>query len=244
RLLDDRNRRASSVPAGAVVAAAASGPPSTGAAGCEYRLPPRILIRGGREPLPYTRNPVLIRSTTLSHSKVGRLLRSLLMTASMVVFGAVRLDAGYLGGSNQTGPSDDQSWGALPGNYQLPNGRRVGIDLFRGDDGTLSLLYADYRSGIVRRLFSMDSDRFAMGPGFPVPSPPQRSVRAVRENGGTADGSRCAGQESGNAFRHECLCNSMKFLSQAARPPLPEHCWFHPETVHILRSFRSTAQGL
>ena len=84
-------------------------------------------------------------------------------------------------GSTQAGPSENSSYELLVGNYRLPNGGLIGIDQFTGDDGKPSLLYSDYRSGVVQRLFPSDVG-FAIGPGFALPSPVELAIRFIRND--------------------------------------------------------------
>lgn len=66
-----------------------------------------------------------------------------------------------------------------PGNYRISPGHVIGIDSFVGDDGKRVLLFSDYKSGLVRRLFSVSDTKFEIGPGFAVPSPVELQVRFV-----------------------------------------------------------------
>lgn len=63
------------------------------------------------------------------------------------------------------------------GVYQAPDETTVGIDLFVGDDGAPGLLYSDYRTGEVRRLFPQAAGGFGVGPGFGVAAPVELTVR-------------------------------------------------------------------
>jgi uncharacterized protein len=87
----------------------------------------------------------------------------------------------FAAGTQQAGPSEDSSYDLLVGNYRLPGGGLIGVDQFTGDDGKPSLLYSDYRSGVVRKLFSSDVG-FAIGPGFAVPSPVELVIRFIRND--------------------------------------------------------------
>ena len=77
-----------------------------------------------------------------------------------------------------------QAYSLLAGNYQLPNRDVLGIDLFPGDDGKPALLYSDYASGVVRRLFPIAVDRFGMGPGFGIASPIELTIEFIRDDQG------------------------------------------------------------
>ena len=56
----------------------------------------------------------------------------------------------------------------LAGNYQLPDGRVVGINPFSGDGGPPSPLFTDYTTGAIRTLVPQQDERFGMGPSFGV----------------------------------------------------------------------------
>jgi pimeloyl-ACP methyl ester carboxylesterase len=87
----------------------------------------------------------------------------------------------FAAGNAQAGGPEDRSYEQFAGNYRLPNGALIGVDQFTGDDGKPSLLYSDYRSGVVRRLFSNDAG-FAMGPGFAVSSPVELALRFIKDD--------------------------------------------------------------
>jgi uncharacterized protein len=72
----------------------------------------------------------------------------------------------------------------VAGNYQLPTGRPLGINLFPTDDGKPGLLYTDYQSGVVRRLFPVGGDAYVAGPGFALSSPVAFTVRFIKNEAG------------------------------------------------------------
>jgi pimeloyl-ACP methyl ester carboxylesterase len=74
----------------------------------------------------------------------------------------------------------------VTGNYQLPHGRMIGIDRFDMDGGQIGLLYSDYSSGVVRRLFPTAQDEFSMGPGFGVATPAELKVHFEKDQTGRA----------------------------------------------------------
>lgn len=74
------------------------------------------------------------------------------------------------------------------GNYVITPGHLIGIDRFVAPSGKNVVLYSDYRSGIVRRLFPVATGEFAMGPGFDVASPAKLKLRFVREANGKVSG--------------------------------------------------------
>ena len=83
-----------------------------------------------------------------------------------------------------------------PGDYRVSAGHVIGIDSFVGDDGKKVLLFSDYKSGLVRRLFRVSDTEYEVGPGFSVRSPAELTVRFVGSQDGdisklvvrTADG--------------------------------------------------------
>lgn len=68
----------------------------------------------------------------------------------------------------------------LAGNYRLPDGDIVGITLFP-DGATPALLYSNYGTGVLRRLFPVEDGAFGAGPGFAIPSPIELMVRFTRD---------------------------------------------------------------
>ena len=123
----------------------------------------------------------------------------------------------FAAGSAQAAPSEDHSYDLLVGNYRLPNGGLIGVDQFTGDDGKPSLLYSDYRSGIVRRLFSTDLG-FAIGPGFALPSPVELAIRFIRNdlNQITSVGLRRPGEREIIATRVPLESHDVSFKSEDA----------------------------
>jgi dienelactone hydrolase len=83
---------------------------------------------------------------------------------------------------------DPIAYDALAGNYQLGNGSALGINLFPTDDGKPGLLYTNYQSGVVRRLFPMGGDVYGAGPGFALPSPVELTIRFIKDERGAIQG--------------------------------------------------------
>ena len=73
-----------------------------------------------------------------------------------------------------------------PGDYRIAPGHVVGIDRFTMDDGVSALLFSDYHTGVVRRLYPVSDAEFTVGPGFAVASPVELTVRFVRNPQGQA----------------------------------------------------------
>lgn len=72
---------------------------------------------------------------------------------------------------------------AYRGLYRVSPQQIIGIDSFIADDGTPTLLYSDYRSGVVRRMHRMQDAVFVVGPGFNVASPAEITVAFREQNG-------------------------------------------------------------
>jgi pimeloyl-ACP methyl ester carboxylesterase len=71
------------------------------------------------------------------------------------------------------------------GNYRVTPQHLLGIDKFITDSGESTLLFSDYQSGIVRRLFPVSETEFVMGPGFDVRTPVELDVRFIKDELGT-----------------------------------------------------------
>jgi pimeloyl-ACP methyl ester carboxylesterase len=92
-------------------------------------------------------------------------------------------------GPSSGAPRDDVArFAEYRGVYRLSPDHAVGIDAFMTDDGTVTLLFADYDSGLVRRLFPAPHDEFVIGPNFNVSSPTQYTIAFVRGDGGHVTG--------------------------------------------------------
>ena len=99
----------------------------------------------------------------------------------------------------QGGPAANaRIYDAYAGNYRVTPDHMLGIDRFITDLGDTTLLFSDYQSGVVRRLFQVSDTDFVMGPAFGEQSPAELRVRfgkdaqgnvtgiALRPTGGTA----------------------------------------------------------
>jgi uncharacterized protein len=74
------------------------------------------------------------------------------------------------------------------GNYRVTQDHILGIDRFVTDSGESSLLFSDYLSGVVRRLFAISETEFSMGPGFDVQVPVELKVRFMKNGQGIVTG--------------------------------------------------------
>jgi pimeloyl-ACP methyl ester carboxylesterase len=85
----------------------------------------------------------------------------------------------------------DQALAALQpytGVYELSPDHRLGIDGFTTDAGETTLLFCDYRTSVVRPLFRVSQDEFAMGPSFAVRTPVQQTVQFQKDSRGVFRG--------------------------------------------------------
>jgi uncharacterized protein len=86
------------------------------------------------------------------------------------------------------GMSPAANGGTEVGNYRVSDGHLLGVDQFITDNGDTTLLFSDYSSGVVRRLFPLKGGEFVMGPGFNVAAPAELTVRFVRDAQGAITG--------------------------------------------------------
>ena len=77
---------------------------------------------------------------------------------------------------------------SIYGNYRVGNDQMIGIDRFVMDDGQDAMLYSEYHSGVVRRLFKVAENEFEMGPGFNTPTPVELKVQVERDGKGLVTG--------------------------------------------------------
>jgi len=71
---------------------------------------------------------------------------------------------------------------AYRGNYLVTPRHLVGIDNYINEDsGQRTMLFSDYQSGIVRRLFPISETEFVLGPGFNDQSPIQLHVQFIKD---------------------------------------------------------------
>jgi pimeloyl-ACP methyl ester carboxylesterase len=81
----------------------------------------------------------------------------------------------------------DEAMAALQpytGIYELPGKHQIGIDRFITDAGERSLLFCDYRTNVVRPIFQISRDEFAMGSSFAVRAPVEKTLQF--QKGGSA----------------------------------------------------------
>lgn len=74
------------------------------------------------------------------------------------------------------------------GIYQVNEQHLVGIDRFIMDNGEDAILFSDYASGVVRRLFPVSETEFVMGPEFNTAEPAELRVRISKDEHGKVSG--------------------------------------------------------
>jgi uncharacterized protein len=75
------------------------------------------------------------------------------------------------------------------GNYRLSADHVIGINPFIMDSGEKVVLFADYSSGVVRRLFPNSDSEFVIGPGFNTAAPAELTLQFVKgESSGKVKG--------------------------------------------------------
>jgi pimeloyl-ACP methyl ester carboxylesterase len=73
--------------------------------------------------------------------------------------------------------SRGRPYDALYGVYAVAPDHHIGINRFIDDVGENVILFADYRSGVVRRLYPASDSAFVMGPAFAQQEPVEMRVR-------------------------------------------------------------------
>ena len=103
---------------------------------------------------------------------------------------ALLLIAGGLAARKEDKPQAT-TYDAFVGDYRVAQDHMLGIDLYVTEDtGEKTLLFSDYQSGVVRRLFPISDTEFVMGPGFEVHEPAELKVRFIKGAKGTVTGIR------------------------------------------------------
>jgi pimeloyl-ACP methyl ester carboxylesterase len=124
------------------------------------------------------------------------------------------------------------------GTYRVDSDHDLGIDRFVLEgSGESVLLYSDYQSGVVRRLFPVSQDAFVVGPGFDTASPAELSVRVLRDERGEVAGVAVTpvGGSQILARRVPGIAEAVSFVGQDATLQgtlfLPEEKGPHPAIV-------------
>jgi pimeloyl-ACP methyl ester carboxylesterase len=95
----------------------------------------------------------------------------------------------WLATAAPVGPAaQSRSDGSNIGIYRGADGQVIGIDHFITDSGDNAVLFSDYQSGVIRRIFPVSQDEWGMGPSFAVQTPRELTIRFVRDTGGEVSG--------------------------------------------------------
>jgi uncharacterized protein len=135
------------------------------------------------------------------------------------------------------------------GVYRLAGDHLLGVDRFISDNGDSTLLFADYKTGLVRPLFRVSPTEFAMGPRFAVRSPVELTVQfqmdgtggaaeglTIRPSGGSAtSATREPSRDEDVIFRNSDTSLAGTFITPATPGPHPAIVLLHgsgPLTRH------------
>lgn len=141
-------------------------------------------------------------------------------------------------GADEAAPRD--GFAALAdycGVYRTAGGEAVGIDRFINDSGAGVLLFADYRTSVVRSLFAQPDGGFTMGPGFAEPAPVELTIQFERNGQGAiesaaltaADGTRTVAEKARG--RDEDVSFQQEDATLSGTLLLPEGPGPHPAIV-------------
>jgi pimeloyl-ACP methyl ester carboxylesterase len=124
-----------------------------------------ILVFDGRDKEVFIENPETVKRYAGEHGEI----------AGMRAGNALNVSALRIAGESVTPPlvTDEEKY---RGDYRVSADHVIGIDSFLGDEGKKVLLFSDYKSGLVRRLFRVSDAEYEAGPGFAVRSPVELSV--------------------------------------------------------------------
>ena len=180
---------------------------------------------------------------------IGTSTRPLVAAAGVVLMLGSHLAAGQSADSTQL--PDAETMSALQpytGVYRLGGHHLVGVERFISDNGDGTLLFCDYKSGLVRPLFRVSPNEFAMGPSFAVRSPIELTVQFQMDGQGAAQGltirpsggpatfaTREPSHEEEVVFRHGDTSLAGTFIAPATPGPHPAVVLLHgsgPLTRH------------
>ena len=82
------------------------------------------------------------------------------------------------------------SFEGYPGDYRGPHEQIIEIDRFAMDNGQTTLLYSEYDSGHVRRMYADGKGQFTIGPAFGIEQPAEATIIFVKDTQGTVIGLR------------------------------------------------------
>lgn len=132
-----------------------------------------------------SRRETSVRVAARRMTKGGRRCRSLasLLALALLTFGA------FAPTCVPSAPAEAADmFSAYRGLYQITPDHAVGIAAFIDDSGKPVMLFSDYRSGVVRRIFPVADDEFVMGPNFDGGLPSKLNVRFVKNERGLVSG--------------------------------------------------------
>jgi dipeptidyl aminopeptidase/acylaminoacyl peptidase len=78
--------------------------------------------------------------------------------------------------------------------------RPLGIDRFAMDNGQTTLLYSEYDSGHVRRMYSDGKGQFTIGPAFGIEQPAEATIIFAKDTQGAVIGLRLKATDSKEQF--------------------------------------------
>ena len=110
---------------------------------------------------------------------VGRKLLAAVILAALLATNAANAQTVT---PQQGEPAASSPLFSFVGNYQVAPDHLLGID-FYAEGGPGSLVYSDYRSGVIRRL-AQSGDVFEAGTGFGFTEPAEFKVSFVRDDSG------------------------------------------------------------
>lgn len=74
------------------------------------------------------------------------------------------------------------------GDYQTPSGQVIGIDRFASENGQITLLYSEYSTGHVRRMYAGTNGKFVIGPAFGIDHPREKTIVFLKNEQGAVTG--------------------------------------------------------
>jgi pimeloyl-ACP methyl ester carboxylesterase len=121
-------------------------------------------------------------------------MKSLLLCIGL----SVGLLAAHVGALADSTAGD--SFEGYPGDYRGPHEQIIGIDRFVMDDGQATLLYSQYDTGHVRRMYANGKSEFTIGPAFGIEQPAEATIIFVKDTHGTVIGLRMKTADGKESF--------------------------------------------
>jgi uncharacterized protein len=126
------------------------------------------------------------RSVATGGSHAGALYNARMKRLALYI----GLLVGFLAGPSLASTTAADSFEGYPGNYRGPHEQIIGIDRFAMDNGQTTLLYSEYDSGHVRRMYSDGKGQFTIGLAFGIEQPAEATIIFVKDTIGTVIGLR------------------------------------------------------